>query len=72
MDLTKRQSMWAGFTELRVGKWTIIHNPKPIPDRQFDYDVIHDDYDVDGGDHLLFYCGSIDEAKAGIEERDNG
>ena len=25
--------------------WTITNNPKPIPDRRYDYDVEHPDYE---------------------------
>lgn len=35
--------------------WSIEYNPKPIPDRRFDYDFWHEDYDgADGGNGL---CG---------------
>ena len=29
--------------------WRIDYNPKPIPDRNFDYDFSHDDHDGDNG-----------------------
>jgi len=29
-------------------KWRIIHNPKPIPSRAFDWDFYHTDYDGPG------------------------
>ena len=35
--------------------WHITHNPKPIPDRRFDYDFSHDNHDGDNG-----LCGTGD------------
>jgi len=43
--------------------WKIIHNPKPIPDRSFDYDFYHEDYDgADGGNGLAGCARSYDDA----------
>jgi hypothetical protein len=56
--------------DIKVGGWTISYNPKPIPDRRFDYDVTHDDYDMDRTE-LYFCAGSIDEAMKEIEERED-
>jgi len=50
-----------------IDEWTITYNPKPIPDRRFDYDVVHKDYDEDN--NLFFYAASIEEAKQGITAR---
>jgi hypothetical protein len=60
--------------DTKVGDWTISYNPKPIPDRRFDYDVTHDDYDLDRTE-LYFCAGSVDEAiisliQKEIEERE--
>ena len=50
--------------------WIIEHNPKPIPDRRYDYDAYHEDYDgaPDSGDSRSFCCPSIKEAKAEIDD----
>ena len=46
--------------------WTITFNQKPIPDRRWDYDAVHDEYD--GTNDLFFSCGSIEEAKEEIDD----
>jgi hypothetical protein len=33
----------------RFGNWTISYWAKPIPDRQFDYDFVSDEYDGENG-----------------------
>ena len=53
---------------MKIGKWTITHNRKPIPMRDFDYDCVHDDYAGEGCD-LQFSAGSIKEVKAEIVDR---
>ena len=40
--------------------WNIELNPKPIPDRSFDYDFWHDDHDGDNG--LSGSAASFDDA----------
>ena len=45
------------------GKWTITFNPKPIPDRRFDWDFVHDEYTGDE-DHRSGQAASAAEAKA--------
>jgi len=52
-----------------MNKWTITYNPKPIPDRRHDYDVCHDDYDIDSPD-LFFTAESKEEAQNEIDLRD--
>lgn len=49
--------------------WTIIYNPKPIPTKIYDYDVVHEDYDgsSDSGDTRYFTTESIDSAKLLID-----
>lgn len=49
----------------KIGKWSITYNPKPIPDRRYDYDVLHDDYDGENG--LFFNASSITAAAEEIE-----
>ena len=47
----------------KIGDWNIQYNPKPIPDRRFDYDFWHDDYDgADGND--VRYGNAKSEADA--------
>ena len=52
---------------MKIGKWTVIYNPKPIPILSHDYDVVHDDYDGDNG--LYFTAGCMDEIRDEIKER---
>ena len=57
----------------RYHHWTIEYNPKPTADRRWDYDVVHDDYDLDSD--LAFSADSIRTAIEEIkmrEEEDNG
>jgi len=54
---------------MKYKEWDIEYNPKPIPDRRFDYDAVHPDYDgADGGNGLAFNAGSIEEAQKKIDE----
>jgi len=60
---------------MRYGEYIIIHSPKPIPIRQFDYDFYHEDYDgapnETGGppaDHRAGSAPSIEDAKRQIDE----
>jgi hypothetical protein len=49
--------------------WSIEYNPKPIPDRRFDYDYWHDDYDgSDGGNGLCGTASSVVDAMEQIAE----
>ena len=45
--------------------YKIEYNPKPIPDRSFDWDYVHEDYDgaPDGGDDR---CGAVASFEAAI------
>ncbi len=46
--------------------WTITYNPKPIPDRRFDYDFVHDEYDgCDGGNGL---CGTAPSSEDAVNQ----
>jgi hypothetical protein len=47
----------------RIGKWTIEYSPKPIPDRRFDYDIVHDDYEPGNG-----LCSSVDSIESAMLE----
>lgn len=47
--------------------WNISHNPKPIPDRRFDYDFWHDNYDGDANS-LAGTAASYADAIAQIKE----
>ena len=49
-----------------MNKWTITYNPKPIPDRRHDYDVVHDDYDIDRPE-LYFTAESKEDAQNEID-----
>jgi hypothetical protein len=44
----------------------IVYDPKPIPDRRFDYDYYHDDYDL--GDPRHGNARSVAECIAQIDE----
>ena len=46
MDFRGETSEMTGDTFYR--KWRIIHNPKPIPSRAYDWDFCHADYDGEG------------------------
>ena len=46
--------------------WTITKNMKPIPDRQFDWDFSHNDYDGENG--LCGNAASYDDAVKEIIE----
>jgi hypothetical protein len=50
----------------RYKGWSIEYNPKPIPDRGFDYDYWSDDYD--GENDLSGSTSSVKEAKLEIDE----
>lgn len=50
--------------------WHIAHNQKPIPDRSYDYDFWHDDYDCDdsqGSNGLAGNAASLEDAIEQIE-----
>jgi hypothetical protein len=49
-------------TQLPNG-WHVEYNPKPIPDRRFDWDFWHDDNDIDNG-----LCGTAASKKDAIEQ----
>ena len=58
------------FSKIPQG-WSVVFNPKPMPDRRFDYDFVHEDYDYcsDAGSNGL--CGnaeSIEDAVKQIKE----
>lgn len=44
---------------IKYGQWTITYNPKPISVRHFDYDFVHDEYDLDSD--LCGTAKSVDE-----------
>lgn len=45
--------------------WHIVKNVKPIPDRQFDWDYWHENYDgVEDGNRLCGAAASWDDAVA--------
>ena len=49
--------------------WTIEFNRKPIPDRQFDYEFSHENYDgADGGNGLCGTGSSLEDCRAQIRE----
>ena len=33
--------------------WRVTFNPKPIPDRRHDWEIVHDDYDGPGDDRCF-------------------
>jgi hypothetical protein len=47
--------------------WHVQYDPKPIPDRRFDWGYVHEDYDgaPDSGDTR---CGACPSVKACIDE----
>ena len=49
-----------------MGEWHIEYNPKPIPDRQHDWDFWHDDHDGENG--LCGTAASEGDAKEQIAE----
>ena len=58
MEKIKEQMKEKG--RARVGHWLITYNPKPVPIRNNDYDMEHDDYDGENG--LAFTVESIEDA----------
>jgi len=58
-------------TEYR--NWIIIYSLTPIPDRNFDYAFFHKDFDgaEDACDGRYGYAGSLEEAKAAIDEEED-
>lgn len=44
----------------RVGRWIITYWAKPIPDRRWDWEAVHDDYDGENSD--LCFCAESPEA----------
>ena len=55
----------------RFRGWHIQYNPKPIPDRRYDYDFWHNDYDYDdlqGGNGLAGNAESEEDALKQIAE----
>ena len=56
---------------MKKGNWTIEYNPKPIPDRRWDWDTVHDEYD--GEDDDRYFCvDSVESAKKRIDEYEAG
>ena len=57
---------------IRHGKWTIRHDPTPLPTRAFDWSYVHDDIDgaPDGNDTRCGCAESPEACIAAIEERD--
>ena len=47
--------------------WTIYFDPTPLPDRQWDYVAVHEDYDGPGDDRII-YAESTREAEDLIED----
>ncbi len=43
--------------------WIIEFNPKPIPDRQFDYDFYHEDHDGENG-----LCGTAKDIEDAVNQ----
>jgi len=43
--------------------WNIVKNPKPIPDRNNDYDFWHDDFDMGSG-----LCGTAKSVEDAIKQ----
>ena len=56
--------------DIRFGFYTIRHNPKPIPDRRWDWDFVHDDFDGadDSTDNRCGAAESVEACKAEIRE----
>jgi len=54
---------------IKYGKWSFDYNPKPIPDRRWDYDCMHDEFDGENGDYF-FNASSIDAAIKEADERE--
>lgn len=48
-------------------EWEITYDQKPIADRRFDWDAVHQDYDGPE-DGRAFSAGSFEEARREIDE----
>ena len=51
--------------------WTVRYNPKPIPDRSYDYEFIHSDYDfcaIEGDNGLSGTGDSFEDCISQIKE----
>ena len=57
---------------IKYKDYEISYNPKVIPDRRWDYDFQHNDYDgaCDSGDHRWGEADSIASCKAQIDALD--
>ena len=57
------------FSSEKYKDWIIIYNPKPIPIKAHDYDVVHEDYDYmpGSGDRKYFTTNSVINAKEIID-----
>jgi len=59
----------AKMNSLIPNRWSIEKNPKPIPDRRFDFDFWHEDYDgSDGGNGLSGTASSVEDAVNQIKD----
>jgi len=53
------------ISPVRIGSWKISYNPKPIPDRRFDFDG--ENLNFDGENGLCFSAANIEEVIHDIE-----
>jgi len=63
---------WSGRRDEELYRgYHIYHDPPPIPIRTHDWQWYHDDYDgaPDGNDHRCGSSGSLEAAKADIDEQ---
>jgi hypothetical protein len=55
------------MTPIKYHDWVITYNPKPIPFRGHDYDLVHEDYDGPG-DGRAYNGSSVEHCKQCIDE----
>lgn len=57
--------MLSGAFKVRFRRVRVIHHPKPIPTRGFDYQAVLDDADIDNRGHMAVGHGFTENAAIG-------
>ena len=58
-------------SEIQYKNYIITYDIKPVPDRDFDWNFEHDDYDGGSRDPRCGYGSSIEDVKKQIDELEN-